>query len=119
MTTFYWIGQRVCSGFSKLFYRKTQMNFLANPLCPATGRYMFTERAWWYMKPFCTKGWEKARFGICLNVQKVSEEGGKGWDKARFGICLNVQKVSEEDTQKMNTVVTKSNRAERFSIGGL
>ena len=97
MTTFYWIGQRVCSGFSKLFYRKTQMNFLANPLCPATGRYMFTERAWWYMKPFCTKGWEKARFGICLNVQKVSEE----------------------DTQKMNTVVTKSNRAERFSIGGL
>ena len=73
------------------------MNFLANPLCPATGRYMFTERAWWYMKPFCTKGWEKARFGICLNVQKVSEE----------------------DTQKMNTVVTKSNRAERFSIGGL
>ena len=73
------------------------MNFLANPLCPATGRYMFTERALWYMKPFCTKGWEKARFGICLNVQKVSEE----------------------DTQKMNTVVTKSNRAERFSIGDL
>lgn len=40
---------------------------------------------------------------------------GEGWDKARFGICLNVQKGSGEDTQKMNTVVTKSNGTETVS----
>ena len=44
---------------------------------------------------------------------------GKGWDKARLGICLNVQKGSGEDTQKMNTVVTKSNGTETFSTAGL
>lgn len=57
--TFYWIGQKVCSGFFILFYRKTQMNFLAKPLCPATGRYMFTERVWWCRKPLYTEGWER------------------------------------------------------------
>ena len=28
----YWIGQKVCSGFSVSFYGKTWMNFGANPI---------------------------------------------------------------------------------------
>ena len=28
----YWIGQKVCSGFSVSFYGKTRMNFGANPI---------------------------------------------------------------------------------------
>ena len=43
--TKYWIGQKVCLGFSIISYRKTQVKFLANPtnifqinICPRTLR---------------------------------------------------------------------------------
>ena len=28
----YWVGQKVCLGFSITSYKKAQMNFLANPI---------------------------------------------------------------------------------------
>ena len=30
----YCVGQKVCLGFSVIWYGKSQMNFLANPVCP-------------------------------------------------------------------------------------
>ena len=31
----YWVGQKICLGFSKRSYRKTQTNFLASTILPA------------------------------------------------------------------------------------
>lgn len=48
-TSLYWVGQKVHSGFFAQSYRKTQMNFFANPVFP---------QRWRMWKSVCRLTWQ-------------------------------------------------------------
>ena len=77
---FYWVGQKVGSGFAIWYYRKTRTNILANPICEMNEK-------------------DHTVMGSALPVGSVNPSSGKGLQLPFiWGTSLSLLQPAEEPT---------------------